>query len=428
VPYVLQGKIEKELERMQRENIIEAVKFSEWATPIVPVLKPDGTVRICGDYKITVNRESKVEQYPIPRLEDLLVKLGGGKLYSKLDMSHAYNQLLLSEESQNILTLNTHKGLFRVKRLPYGVSSAPAIFQRTVESLVGDIPGVVCYLDDILIAGQTEAEHVARLNEVLDRLRKAGLKLKKEKCVFMVPEVVYIGHKISTEGVSPLGEKIEAIQKVPVPKNVTDLQAFLGLLNYYHRFLPNVAGLLAPLHELLRKGVVWRWGNRQQAAFEASKRLLQSDRVLVHYRSDSDLVLSCDSSGFGLGAVLSRRLSDGSERPISFASRSLSAAEKSYSTLDREACAVMFAVRKFHRYLMGRKFSIVTDHKPLIYLFSETKSTPQMSSARRLRWSLELGSYDYQIVHRAGKDNQNADALSRLPLGEAVDEQTNARD
>jgi hypothetical protein len=416
VPYVLQAKIERELERMQSENIIEAVKFSEWATPIVPVLKPDGSVRICGDYKVTVNRESQVEQYPIPRLEDLLVKLGGGKLYSKLDMSHAYNQLLLDEESQNILTLNTHKGLFRVNRLAFGVSSAPAIFQRTVESLVGNIPGVVCYLDDILIAGQTEAEHVDRLTEVLQRLGNAGLRLKREKCVFMVPEVEYIGHKLSAEGVAPLSEKIEAIQKVPVPRNVSDLQTYLGLLNYYHRFLPNVSGILAPLHELLRKGVVWRWGNRQQTAFEASKRLLQSDRVLVHYQSDQELVVNCDSSGFGVGAVLSHRLSDGSERPISFASRSLSTAEKNYSALDREALAVMFAVRKFHRYLMGRKFSIVTDHKPLIFLFSEVKSTPQMSSARRLRWSLELGAYDYQIVFRSGKENQNADALSRLPL------------
>ena len=146
VPYVLQGKIETELERMQRENIIEAVKFSEWATPVVPVLKPDGTVRICGDYKVTVNQESRLEQYPIPRLEDLLVKLGSGSVFSKLDMSHAYNQLVLDEEAQNVLTLTTHKGLFKVKRLPYGVSSAPAIFQRTVESLVGDIPGLVAIL------------------------------------------------------------------------------------------------------------------------------------------------------------------------------------------------------------------------------------------------------------------------------------------
>ena len=188
VPYVLQGKIETALERMQRENIIEAVKFSEWATPVVPVLKPDGTVRICVDYKVTVNQESRLKQYPIPRLEDLLVKLGSGSVFSKLDMSHAYNQLVLDEEAQNVLTLTTHKGLFKVKRLPYGVSSAPAILQRTVESLVGDIPGLVCYLDNILITGPTEADHLERLNEVLDCLEKAGLRLKKKNACSWYPK------------------------------------------------------------------------------------------------------------------------------------------------------------------------------------------------------------------------------------------------
>ena len=157
--------------------------------------------------------------------------------------------------------------------------------------------------------------------------------------------------------------------------------------------------------------MVWHWGSRQQRAFEASKNLLQSDQVLIHYQSDQDLTVSCDSSGFGLGAVLSHKLADGTERPISFASRSLSAAEKNYSALDHEACAV----RKFHRYLIGRKFCILIDHKPLIYLFSETKSTPQMSSSRRLRWSLELGAYDYRIQYQAGSDNQNADSLWGTP-------------
>lgn len=422
VSYALQNKVDVELERLRDQGVLEPVKFSEWATPVVPVLKANGNVRLCGDYKVTVNQVSHVEQYPIPRLEDLLVRLGGGKTFSKLDLSHAYNQIRLDEESSKLLTVNTQKGLFKVNRLPFGVSSAPAIFQRTIENLVKDIPNVVVYLDDILISGENEVAHLRNVDAVLSRLREAGLRLKKDKCCFQVKEVVYLGHKIDSEGVHPLEQKIEAIQKVPEPKSVTELQAYLGLLNYYHGFLPQISTVLAPLHELLQKGHVWRWGSRHKQAFEKSKSLLQSYQVRVHYRSDLPLVVSCDASGVGLGAILSHVMPDGKERPISFASRSLSKAERNYSTLDREACAVMFGIRKFHKYLLGRRFTIITDHKPLIYLLSEKNNVPQMTSTRRLRWIIELGAYDYSIEHKSGKLHLNADSLSRLPVGEAMPE------
>jgi hypothetical protein len=422
VSYAVQSKVDAELERLKEQGVLEPVKFSEWATPVVPVLKSNGKVRLCGDYKITVNQQSQVEQYPIPKFEDLLVKLGGGETFSKLDLSHAYNQIKVDEESSKLLTVNTQKGLFKVNRLPFGVSSAPAIFQRTIESLLQDIPCVVVYLDDVLITGENEEAHLRNLEAVLSRLQEAGLRLREEKCSYQCKEVTYLGHRIDSEGIHPLEEKIEAIQKVPEPKDVTELQAFLGLLNYYRSFLPQISTVLAPLHELLKKGHVWRFGSRQKEAFEESKRLLQSYQVLVHYRSDLPLVVSCDASGFGLGAILSHVMPDGRERPISFASRSLSNAERNYSTLDRESCAVMFGIRKFHKYLLGRRFTILTDHKPLIYLLSEKKNVPLMASSRRLRWITELGAYDYTIEYKSGKLHQNADSLSRLPVGDAIPE------
>lgn len=416
VAYSLKEKVDRELDRLLEQGSIEPVKFSEWATPIVPVLKPNGEVRLCGDYKVTVNKVSHLEQYPIPKIEDLMATLGGGKTFTKLDLSHAYNQIELDDESSSMLTINTHRGLFKVNRLAYGISSAPAIFQRTLEGLVKDIPNVIVYLDDLLITGETEEAHLETLEKVLSRLEEAGLRLKSEKCSFQSREVEYLGHRIDAEGIHPLAEKVKAIQEVPKPKNVQELQAYLGLLNYYHRFLPDVSTVLAPLHELLKKGHVWRWGTRQQEAFEESKKLLHSNQVLIHYDAKLPLVLSCDASGVGLGAVLSHILPDGTERPVSMASRSLSNAERNYSSIDREACAIMFGLRKFHKYLFGRRFKIITDHKPLIYLMSEKKGIPDVHSTRMLRWIIELSAYEYSIEHKSGKMHLNADALSRLPV------------
>ncbi|XP_062400896.1 uncharacterized protein K02A2.6-like [Sardina pilchardus] len=416
VPYAMRKRVEIELERLSNQGIIEPVKFSEWAAPIVPVLKPDNSVRICGDYKLTVNQVSKLEQYPIPKLEDLFEKLSGGEKFSKLDLSHAYQQVILDEASKPYVTINTHKGLFQVNRLPFGVSSSPAIFQRMMESLVAGIPNVAVYLDDILLTGQSDQDHLATLNEVLTRLQEAGLRLKRSKCAFMEQEAEFLGHKVDANGLHPLPHKVRAIQDAPAPSNVTELRAYLGLLNYYNRFLPNLSTLLSPLHELLRKETAWKWEAGQERAFEESKRLMQSSDVLVHYDSQKDLILSCDASPYGVGVVLSHRMPNGQERPISFMSRTLTSAESNYSQLDKEGLAVIFGIQRFHKYLYGRKFVICTDHKPLLSLFNEMKAVPQMASPRIQRWAVTLRAYEYEIVYKPGKHHSNADALSRLPL------------
>ena len=202
----------------------------------------------------------------------------------------------------------------------------------------------------------------------------------------------------------------------PEPKNVAELRSFLGLVNYYGKFLPDLATTLAPLYKLLRQTTTWRWGTQQSKAFQAVKALLQSDRVLTHYDDRQPLVLACDASPYGLGAVLSHHMADGSERPVGYASRTLSKAESNYSQLDKEALAIIFGVRKFHQYLFVRHFEIKTDHKPLTHIFQESQATPTMASGRIQRWALTLGAYDYAIQHREGKAHANADALSRLPL------------
>ena len=222
VPFAMKKKVEKELERLQTLGIIRPVRFADWAAPIVPVMKSDGGVRICGDYKITVNRASKLEKYPIPRIDELFASLSGGRLFSKLDLSHAYLQVPLDESSQQFVTINTHKGLFTYTRLLFGIASAPSIFQRVMETLLQGIPQVSVYLDDILVTGSTEQEHLANLTQVLQRLQAAGMRLKPQKCAFLLDSVSYLGHVISAEGLHTSKMKVKAIVDAPDQRNLSD--------------------------------------------------------------------------------------------------------------------------------------------------------------------------------------------------------------
>lgn len=421
VPYALKGKIEEELRRQVEAGILEQVEISEWATPIVPILKPDKSVRICGDYKLTVNKNAIVDNYPIPSNEDLFATLAGGVQFSKLDLSHAYQQVLVDEQSRELLTINTHKGLFMPTRLPYGIHSAPGIFQRQLENRLKNIDFVKVRIDDILISGRSTAEHLRNLDQVFGVIKRCGLKLKLAKCEFMEDEVIYLGNRITKDGVSPVFAKVEAISAAPAPRNVTELKSFLGILNYYHRYIPNAATLLEPLHSLLRKEVIWTWGKKQVNAFTRIKDSLCNSQLLIHYDPDKDLIMSCDASPYGLGVVLAHRLEDGTERPISYASRSLSTAERNYSHLQKEALSIIYGITKFHQYCFGRRFEIYSDHKPLEGLFSENKPIPAMAAARIQRWAIKLAAYDYVFKYKPGNKHSNADGLSRLPLPDTGD-------
>ena len=416
MPYALREKVEAELERLLQAGVIEPVRSADWAAPIVPVMKRDGRVRICGDYKMTVNLAAMVETHPLPRVEDLLSSIGNGKVFTKLDLANAYTQLELAEESKALVTINTHKGLFRYNRLPFGVAAAPAIFQRTMENVLRDIPHVCVYIDDVLVSGESESSHLKTLELVLSRLQQAGFKLAK--CAFMLPSLEYLGHVISGEGVHPTEEKKQAIVKAPAPSNVTQLWSFLGILTYNGKFLPNLATTLSPLYELLQKNKRWLWGKQQESAFRQAKEFLTSAEILVHFDPSKELLLACDASPYGVAAVLSHKFADGSDRPIAYASRTLSPAEKKYAQIEKEGLAVIFGVTRFHQFIYGREFTIVSDHKPLQFLLSESRAISPMASAQIQRWALTLGSYRYHILYKPGKLQANVDALSRLPLEE----------
>ena len=259
LPFAMKEKVEDELRKLQDQGVIEPVKYSRWAAPIVPVLKHDRkSIRICGDYKLTANKASQMNQYPIPKIDDLLVTLGRGVTFSHLDMSQAYQQLELDDPSKEIVTINTHKGLFTYHRLPFGVSSAPGIFQRVIETVLQGIPHVLIYLDDILVTGHDADEHLRNLEEVFSRMQQAGLQLKKSKCVFMSPSVEYLGYVIDKDGLHPSQQKVKAVKNAPRPNNTTELKAYLGLLTYYERKYSQLkkeglAATLAPLYSLLQK-------------------------------------------------------------------------------------------------------------------------------------------------------------------------------
>ncbi len=415
VPFALKDAVGKELDRLESDGILQRVNHSDWAAPIVPVPKGDGRIRLCDDYKVTVNPSLDADQYPLPNPEELFASLAGGKRFSKIDLSQAYQQMPLQEESRVYTTINTHQGLYRYTRLPFGIASAPAIFQRTMDTILQGLAHVSCYIDDILITGVTEEEHLQNLEEVLKRLQLHGITAKSQKCAFMQQSVEYLGHRIDGDGLHTSPKKVEAVQFAPRPRNPKQLRSFLGLVLYYGKFLPNLASLLSPLHDLLKKDTRWRWSRECEHAFRQAKELLSSAAVLAHYDPRLPLRLAADASEYGVGTVLSHVYPDNWERPIAYASRTLTASERNYAQLEKEALSLVFGVRKFHQFLYGRQFTLYTDHKPLTTILGPKKGVPPLSAARLQRWALLLASYDYKIEYKNTAAHANADGLSRLP-------------
>lgn len=416
VPFALRDKIEQEIDRQEANGVFEKINTSSWATPIVPVLKNNGEIRICGDYAATVNKALRKVAYPLPTANEIFSKLAGCTLFSKLDLTYAYLQLKVDERSAEILTLNTPKGLYKVKRLPFGISASSSIFQQCMDNILLGIPGVSALLDDVIIGGPNVQEHDKRLEEVLQRLSSSGLKLKREKCVIKVTDIEFLGYRVDAQGIHPTDSKVNAIKKAPKPKNKKELQAFLGLYNFYERFLPKKSTILEPLHRLLDDKTRWKWTNAHDQAFDAAKNLLKSDALLVHYDQSKPLILVCDASPYGVGSVICHKMDNDSEMPIAYGSRTLRAPERNYAQIDREALSIIFGIQKFHQFLAGRNFVIYTDHKPLLGLLKPNAPMPNIISPRMLRWKLLLQAYNYEIKYRPANQMGNADALSRLPI------------
>ncbi|XP_015262798.1 PREDICTED: uncharacterized protein K02A2.6-like, partial [Gekko japonicus] len=380
VPVSLKHKVEKEIDKLVEQGVLEPVPYSKWETPIVTPVKSDGSIRLCADYKCTINKALQQHSYPVPVISHILASLGGGKIFAKFDLAQAYQQLPVTPEAAEAQTIVTHQGAFKVNRLQFGVNVAPGIFQGLMERLLRGVPGTVPYFDDVLIAGGSEQELLDRVKEVLRRFQNAGLRVKRSKCTLGVESVDFLGFRIDAEGVHPTDEKVSAIQNAPRPE------------------------------------AKWKWGQAEEKAFVGVKELLTSNAVLTHYDEHKLLVLAADASPFGVGAVLSHLMPDGSEAPIAFYSRSLSAAERNYAQIDKEGLALVAAVKKFHDFIFGRRFLLVTDHKPLLGIFAPDKQLPNIMSPRMLRWAIFLQAYDFDLEHRPGKAIGHADALSRCPV------------
>ncbi|XP_018406504.1 PREDICTED: uncharacterized protein K02A2.6-like [Cyphomyrmex costatus] len=399
VSYAALPKIDAELQRLEKLNIIEKIDFSLWAAPIVAVNKPNGKIRLCADYSTGLNAALQPNKHPLPLPDDIFAKLAGNKCFTVIDFSDAYFQLAVNEDSQELLTINTHRGLFKFKRLPFGVKSAPGAFQQIVDAMIADMPFVSAYLDDIIICSKTATEHMDHLTKLIQRIEDYGFALSSDKCQFFTKQVKFLGHIIDEQGLQPDLDKINCIRKMPPPNNISELRAFLGAINYYGKFVYKMQQLRGPLDQLLRKDTAWNWSPRYQQAFEQLKEVLQ---------------MAADACNTGIGAVIFHEYPNGSRKAIYHSSRTLTEVERNYSQIEKEALALIFAVIKFHKLIFGKKFILETDHKPLLHIFGNKKGIPVYTANRLQRWACTLLLYDCEIRYISTDSFGYADFLSRL--------------
>ena len=340
----------------------------------------------------------------------MLDSLNGAKMLTTLDLRSGYWQVPMDPKDKPKTAFATRAGQFQFTRMPFGLNSAPSTFQRMIEIVLSGLNLItcLCYLDDVIIHSKDLNQHCERLAEVLSRFRQHNLGVKISKCTFAVPKVSYLGHVISAEGISPHATKVEAVQNLSSPKSVKDVRSFLGLAGYYRRFVRGFATVAAPLTDLTKQDRRFDWTTECEQAFQTLKTLISSAPVLQYPRFDREFIVQTDASDVGVGVVLSQLDGDGVKKPVAFASQSLSPRERNYSTTEKEAYAIVYALRHFRVYLLGRQFKLVTDHKALTWLHS---MEPKGCLAR---WVMELQEFQFSIEHRPGRRHANADALSRL--------------
>nr|CDJ90128.1 RNA-directed DNA polymerase (reverse transcriptase) domain containing protein [Haemonchus contortus] len=379
VPFAYVAALDEEIDRLLAEQVLSPVDYSARAAPIVVVKKSNGTLRLCADFSTGLNDALMLHQHPLPTPDDVFTKLNGGTTFTQIDFADAYLQIEVDDEAKELLTINTHRGLLRYNRLPFGVKSAPGI-----KSMICGLEGCAAYLDDVIVTGRNIEEHVANLEALFKRISDYGFRVRVDKCNFLMPQLRYLGNIIDSTGRRPDPAKIEVIRKMPNPTDIGQVRSFLGMLNYYGHFISEMRQLRAPLDDLLRKNAPFKWSAECQDAFQRAKDVLASDLLLTHYDPSKEIVIAADASEYGLGAVISHRLSDGTEKAIHHASRSLTAAERNYGQVEKEALAITFALRKFHRYIYGRHFKLLTDHKPLLAIFGSKKGVPNNRQRKKM--------------------------------------------
>ncbi|XP_043213930.1 uncharacterized protein K02A2.6-like [Amphibalanus amphitrite] len=421
LPYAVRQEVSDHLESLEAQGVIEKVPCgsSPWLSPIVVVRKRGGEgLRICLDLT-AVNKAIVANGYPIPPMQEMLDKLRGAKVMSKLDMKSAYHQLELHEESRN-LTAFVHEGqTWRYKRCCFGLKSLPQCFQKLMETVLQGIPGVQVYLDDVLVTAPTRAEHDARLSTVMKRLKDYDITLNRDKCLLGVVSLEFLGFVVSERGIEISPDRVQGLRDMGQPQNTKELQAALGSLAFYSKFVPNFSSRVEPLRQPLRKDApAFRWTEEMTAALEDVKSAILNSSALAPFDPSLQTFVTTDASDVGLGAVLSQIHPDG-ERVVAFASSTLSAAQRKYSVTDREGLACVWACQKWHKYLWGKEFVLRTDHAALRSLLS-AKGIGR-ASMRMSRWAVKLMNYAFQVQHIEGKLNQ-ADGISRLPGSHGVAE------
>ncbi len=413
IPLALRSRLKEELESMERQGVIVKVtEPTEWVNSMVVAEKPrTGQLRVCLDPR-NLNKAIKRPHYPLPTLEDLTPKLAGAQYFSVLDARSGYWAIKLTEESSRLTTFNTVFGRYRFLRLPFGLISAQDEFQRKIDETYEGLNGVMAIVDDILIYGQTKAEHDENLHVMLQRSRERGVKLNPGKSVICATEVSYFGHLLTAEGVKPDPAKVAAVRDMEPPKDKGELETVLGMINYLSKFAPGLSNVNAPLRQLHKESSEFVWDVQHDKAFKKMKELLTCEPgpVLAYFDPHKELRLQVDASKYGLGAVL---MQDG--RPIAYSSKSLSESEINYAQIEKELFAILFGCKRFHQYIYGRQVVVESDHKPLESIMRK----PLASVPPRLqRMILQLQKYNFTIIHRPGKDIPVADTLSRKSLSD----------
>jgi hypothetical protein len=412
-----QEHIKKEIESMEKEGIIRPSK-SPWSSPVVLVVKKNGKLRFCVDYR-KLNNHTKKDTYPLPRIDEMLDALGKAKWFTSLDLTSGYWQVQVKEEDKEKTAFITKFGLYEFNVMPFGLCNAPATFQRLMEKVLQPVlwKKAMVYIDDVNIYSETFEQHIEDLKEVFKLIKDANLRINPEKCHFGTNQMQFLGHVIGCDGIKPDPQKVDKLNNLIPPRNITELRAFLGLASYYRRFIENFSKKAAPLFKLLQKDVLFIWTDKHQQVFDWLKYRLTTAPILQYPDYNQPFLLFTDASYLGLGAVLSQ-VREGKEHVIAYASRTLSPAEKNYSTVELECLASVWAVKYFRHYIHGSRFTLITDHKALQWLLNNTTLN---ENKRITRWRLTLQEYQYDIKYRAGKRNQNADFFSRLPTTDPID-------
>ena len=402
-----------ELDRMESLNVIEKVTHpTDWVSNIVVVEKSNGKLRLCLDPR-NLNKAIKREHFQLPTVDDIMAKMPGAKIFSKLDASSGYWQIRVDDESADLLTFNTPFGRYRFNRLPFGVWSASEIFGKSIfENIIQGLEGVANIQDDIIVWGSTPAEHDEHPQHVLEKCREANLKLNKEKCEFRLNELKFVGHIFSADGVRADPDKVEAISGMPSPRDKSDLRRFLGMINYLGKFMPNLSEKTALLRSLLEKDVLWSWSDKHEECFCMLKKLVTESPILKYYDPNKEMKLSVDASKYGLGAVLLQKYEE-DWAPVAYGSRSLTRSEMNYAQIEKETLAILFDCNKFNQHLYGVKFTVESDHQSLESIFKRpiSKAPPRIQ-----RFLLRLQKYQFEVEFSPGKNLVVSDTLSRAPL------------